>query len=221
MTRRGLNFNLQTGTGQQQIHTDTGGISLCRRTQTPSAWIHAAWPPRGQSTARWLLCLVCRQHISKSGCPHERAHFVCVYFSVCVFSLTRPRKALYPSFLCSATCFSRLPILCMRPSERGMLLVPTCMHLHLTGKQLQAHAYVQHDWLFYSKPSSYFRRHLIQAESKGMIQTMVRDPSGVLPLTPVGFSWGFVLNYLQSLLLKKIFGHGLQSTKPLTWNTTY
>jgi len=67
MTKRGLNFNSQTGTGQEQIHAATGGISVCRRTQTPGAWVHAARPPRGRSTAQWLLCLVCRRRISKSG----------------------------------------------------------------------------------------------------------------------------------------------------------
>lgn len=39
--------------------------------------------------------------------------------------------------------------------------------------------------------------------------------------TPVGFSWGSVLDYLQSLLLKKRSGHTLQSTKPLMWSTAY
>lgn len=78
-------------------------------------WVFGCLPP-ASCGAEPCSCPSCTWYAVSTSVNHhslhERAHSVCVHFSVYVFALISARKALYPSFLCSATCFSSLPTLC-------------------------------------------------------------------------------------------------------------
>lgn len=218
MTKRALNFNSQTGTGQEQIHAATGGISVCRRTQTPGAWVHAARPPRGRSTAQWLLCLVCRRRISKSGRRMKGLVLsVCISLSVHSVSPGRGKHFILHFYAQprASPAFQHCVCDCLNVEYYSFQHVCTCTSQENNSKPTPN---VQHDGYFIPNPAPNLGGIWFKQRARAWSKP---QSERTYSLTPESFSWGSVLNYSQSLLLKKIPGHGLQPTKPLTWNTAY
>ena len=189
--RRGLNLNIHTDIVSSKFMQWVEQYRCKEENRIQGVWVSAPRPPEGQSLApATRLHLVCSQRISKSWLPAWKGSF-CLCAFPCLWVQSRQGKESTLSFIFMLSHMLFQPSHIVYATVRmgnTYFLFPKCIHLHLLGKGVQTHTYIQHEVLdIFSWTQLLLQDTFDPNRKQGHDQNQsVRTFS----LTPAGCSWG-------------------------------